>query len=241
MYNLLDYSNKPDLWNLSGERIRERREQLGYTQDSLAEKISEYSRCDRQNVIKWENGKAPINKLIQLGAVCQILECDPEYITCQCDTLRKEYSDPVSRFGLSEDTLGFLEEAETVHRNEIEEWNTYFASTPIEYEKCDSANVIDFIIDNRSILTALKTLLHLTGTSGSRIDLSGFNFKANGNIEKAIKNGGLIASVLNEKTVFHSPLELYRDNKNQFVVTKEQAAYIAEQQLIAEIRKALEK
>lgn len=209
MYNFLDYANRPDLWKLSGERIRERREQLGYTQDSFAEKISDYSRCNRQNVIKWENGKAPINKLIQLGAVCQILECDPEYITCQCDTLRKQFADPAARFGLSEQALEVLEAA----------------PGPEGF-----SSVVDFVLCSENVRQAFRSLLKLNKTIPEKEtgpDLTGDD-------SRLILTGDFDGCLL-PKTDF------YTDPYGQYVVQPEQARYIAEQQLIAEIRKALEK
>lgn len=222
MYNFLDYANRPDLWKLSGERIRERREQLGYTQDSFAEKISDYSRCNRQNVIKWENGKAPINKLIQLGAVCQILECDPEYITCQCDTLRKQFADPAARFGLSEQALEVLEAA----------------PGPEGF-----SSVVDFVLCSENVRQAFRSLLKLNYRILEEDRMIREQFpedyekgqKYSKEIESQLILTGDFDGMIMPKTDF------YTDPYGQYVVQPEQARYIAEQQLIAEIRKALEK
>lgn len=209
MRDFLDYSTDPDLWKLSGSRIAERRKALGLSKIALADRISEITSCDRQTVSAWEHGKAPINKLIQLGAVCQILECDPEYITCQCDTLRKQYADPAARFGLSEQSFSILEE---------------------NLGSKDAAAVADFVLCSDGVRQAFRSLLKLNETlpeKGKAPDPAGDD-------SRLVLTGDFDGCLL-PKTDF------YTDPYGQYVVQPEQARYIAEQQLIAEVRKALGK
>ncbi|MBR7046436.1 MAG: helix-turn-helix transcriptional regulator [Lachnospiraceae bacterium] len=209
MRDFLHYSTDPDLWKQSGSRIAERRKALGLSKIALADRISEITSCDRQTVSAWEHGKAPINKLIQLGAVCKILECDPEYITCQCDTLRKQFADPAARFGLSEQALEVLEAA----------------PGPEGF-----SSVVDFVLCSENVRQAFRSLLWLYETLPEK----GTGPDPAGDDAHVIFTGGF-DGVIMQKTDF------YTDPFGQYVVQPEQARYIAEQQLIAEVRKALEK
>lgn len=209
MRDFLYYSTDPALWKQSGSRIAERRKALGLSKIALAEKISAFTSCDRQTVSAWEHGKSPIIKLIQLGAVCQILECDPEYITCQCDTLRKQFADPVARFGLSEQSLEALEAA----------------PGPEGF-----SSVVDFVLCSENVRQAFRSLLKLNETLPEK----GTGPDPAGDDSRLILTGDFDGMIM-PKTDF------YTDPYGQYVVQPEQARYIAEQQLIAEIRKALEK
>jgi len=223
MYNFLDYSNRPDLWKLSGERIRERRKQMGYrSKEAFAEKISTLIPFKGKIVGTWERGQAPINKVEQLGAVCQILECDPEYITCQCDTLRKQYADPAARFGLSEQSFSILEE---------------------NLGSKDAAAVADFVLCSDGVRQAFRSLLKLN--DGILEKDRAIRERSSKEYEKLQKRRNEIKTqVIFEagfKGTIMSKTDFFTDSYGQYVVQPEQARYIAEQQLIAEIRKALEK
>lgn len=221
MYNFLDYSKRPDLWKVSGKRIRERRKQLGYrSKDAFAEKISTLIPFKGESVGIWERGQAPINKVEQLGAVCQILECDPEYITCQCDTFRKENSDPVSRFGLSEESFKALEketEEKQFTLNHGHEVDEEFGIVGKPYNHFYDTDIVDFILGNKDILSAFRYILDLKAEEAA----------------KGRKNDRF-----DDFENLPSPLRdfFWRENAK-----KNQGLIIAEQQLIAEIRKALEK
>ena len=222
MRDFLYYSTDPDLWKLSGSRIAERRKALGLSKIALADRISEITSCDRQTVSAWEHGKAPINKLIQLGAVCQILECDPEYITCQCDTLRKQYADPAARFGLSEQSFSILEE---------------------NLGSKDAAAVADFVLCSDGVRQAFRSLLKLNDGILEK-DRSIWE-RSSKEYEKLQKRRNEIKTQVIFEAGFKGTImpktDFFTDSYGQYVVHPEQARYIAEQQLIAEIRKALEK
>ena len=223
MRDILYYSTDPDLWKLSGSRIAERRKALGLSKIALADRISEITSCDRQTVSAWEHGKAPINKLIQLGAVCQILECDPEYITCQCDTLRKQYADPAARFGLSEQSLEVLEAASG---------SEGFSS------------VVDFVLCSENVRQAFRSLLKLNYRILEEDRMIREQFPEDYEQSQQHKNDNLGRFALVNGELVLVPVEkldIYGDEFGQYIVDPVQARYIAEQQLIAEIRKALEK
>ena len=224
MCNFLDYSKKPDLWKISGKRIRERRKQLGYrSKDSFAEKISTLIPLNgSESVGIWERGQAPINKVEQLAAVCQILECDPEYITCQCDTLRKEYAEPAARFGLSESAFAVLEQ---------------------DTGKSGFAPVIDFLLNNKEVRQSFRSLLNLH--DGIKAEEKSMTAEEKRSAEEYAKEHDTALIVFNDP---HGKLnfadipktDFYKDSFGQYIVDPGQAVYIAEQQLIAEIRKAIE-
>ncbi len=89
-----------------GNRITNRREEPAkragkLTQEQLAEQLD----ISVRTVINWENGHKHINNVGQLALLSEILECDIEYLTCQCDTLREENQNAVELYGLSEKAL----------------------------------------------------------------------------------------------------------------------------------------
>lgn len=105
MSDFYDYITDSDLWAESGKRIRQLRLKKGITSQ---EKFSDMVGCERRLPGRWETGKAPIIKTADLAMVCRILDCDPDYITCQCDTIRKNNDNIVSVTGLSEDAIEVL-------------------------------------------------------------------------------------------------------------------------------------
>ena len=111
---LLDYSkakNGDAVLIESGNRIANRRRDPNKKAGKLTqEQLAELLECSDRNVKKWENAKTPINSIKDLSALSEILECDIEYLTCQCDTLRKENQNAVELYGLSEHALDILHE-----------------------------------------------------------------------------------------------------------------------------------
>lgn len=215
MVNYLHYLDTPALWKESGSRIRKRRESLGIkSRKAFSEQISKYTACGPDTIKAIESGRESIKRLAPLGAICTVLDCDPEYITCQCDTLRKENADPVQRFGLSEQSFAVLEQ------------NT---------DKEGIAPAIDFVLCSGNVRQALKSLL----TVYESISETETAFPA-GSRPKDSDDTQLIltddfSGMLIPKTDFIT------DPYGQYIVSTKQAAFIAEQQLIAEIRKAFEK
>lgn len=215
MVNYLHYLDTPALWKESGSRIRKRRLSLGIkSRNAFSEQIGKYTACGPDTIKAIESGREPIKRLAPLGAICTVLDCDPEYITCQCDTLRKEYADPVQRFGLSEQSFAVLEQ------------NT---------DKEGIAPAIDFVLCSGNVRQALKSLLAVYES----ISETETAFPA-GSRPKDSDDTQLIltddfSGMLIPKTDFIT------DPYGQYIVSTKQAAFIAEQQLIAEIRKAFEK
>lgn len=112
MSDLYDYINNSDLWKESGNRICSRRKKKNISSQG---KLADLLNVGRELVIDWEKGHQPIIKTADLAALARILEVDPEYITCQCDTLRKENDNIVSVTGLSEKAVRFLKEENDVY------------------------------------------------------------------------------------------------------------------------------
>lgn len=111
MSDLYDYINNSDLWKESGNRICSRRKKKNISSQG---KLADLLNVGRELVIDWEKGHQPIIKTADLAALARILEVDPEYITCQCDTLRKENQNIVSLTGLSEKALEILKNEKDV-------------------------------------------------------------------------------------------------------------------------------
>ena len=212
MSDLFNYCNDPDLWKESGKRIEARRKELGMRfKTDLSKAFSEYSPCTRQQIADWEKGNLCINKITDLATLSRILQCDPEYITCQCDTIRKEYADPVDRFGLSENTLHTLENDVLQSKQNYDpekETQNYF-----------NAYIINFLFEHIEIIEALNDL----------IDISLFPDNDTETVTYKGPDGELIQidNYLNGPPVC------------AYLVNNRQARFIAEQQLIEKLRKVL--
>lgn len=66
-----------------GQRIKEERENLGFSQGELAEACN-LSMNSRQTIAKWESGKQlpPTNDLLKL---CELFKCELGYLLCEAD------------------------------------------------------------------------------------------------------------------------------------------------------------
>ena len=115
MSNVLRINALIDYWNAEedgavliecGKRIIKRRKDPDKRAGKLTqEQLSEQLDLTRKTVGNWEAGHTHIETVGQLAALSEILECDIEYLTCQCDTLRKENQNAVELYGLSEKAL----------------------------------------------------------------------------------------------------------------------------------------
>ena len=215
MVNYLHYLDTPALWKESGSRIRKRRLSLGIkSRNAFSEQIGKYTACGPDTIKAIESGREPIKRLAPLGAICTVLDCDPEYITCQCDTLRKENADPVQRFGLSEQSFAVLEQ------------NT---------GKESIAPAIDFVLCSGNVRQALKSLLTVYESISETETAFPAGSRPKDSDDTQLILTGDFSGMLIPKTDFIT------DPYGQYIVSTKQAAFIAEQQLIAEIRKAFEK
>lgn len=223
---LLDYyrsDSGSDILIESGKRIRGRRKEMKLTQKELLERIRNDAGIKYTSIISgWENGTEKIDKTGQLAALADALQCDPEYITCQCDTLRKEYADPVQRFGLSEQALKVMEAA----------------PGPEGF-----SSVVDFVLCSENVRQAFRSLLKLNDRilekdraiwERSSKEYEKLQKRRNEIKTQVIFGAGFKGTII-------SKTDFLTDSYGQYVIRPEQARYIAEQQLIAEIRKALEK
>ena len=97
-------------WFLIGERIRKNRNEIFHlTQEELSERIERITNkaITRQTIAKWENGD-PIKKPEQIMALCEIFECDAEYLLCECESKRYMSELVAPALGLSEEALDNL-------------------------------------------------------------------------------------------------------------------------------------
>lgn len=225
MFTLLDYWNSDPgsaILSESGRRIVERRNALNIKQKALLEHIRQHAGIKSRTIIsEWEHGKRRIETIGQLAALADLLQCDPEYITCQSDTLRKAYHDPAQRFGLSEQSFAVLEHAP---------------------ERARSAVTASFVLENMEVTLALYSILRLHRDKRmSEPAETLIDFMNDKKEEERLKSGEDVAFIKGGEYSLHHRLDLVKDDNRQYTISQNQAAFIAEQQLIDEIRKALER
>lgn len=228
MFTLLDYWNSvPGSAVLieSGRRIVDRRKALKINQAALLEHIRQHAGIKSRTIIsEWEHGKRRIETVGQLAALADTLQCDPEYITCQCDTIRKEYAGPAERFGLSEKSFSVLEKAVSDRRetetigSEIDIAFGITEATIAAYSPIYDTDIVDFVLGNRGILAAFRYLLEIQKKS-KKHDIDDSNY-------------------------MDFPESLYPRTAKEIRwrnLANNDYRFIAEQKLVEEIRKALEK
>lgn len=83
-----------------GERIRQRRKQIGLTQTELAKRLNPgIDNVMHTQVAKWEKqGTLEVDSLIRL---CNALDCDIDYLLGAIDTPRRATYDVVQKTGIS--------------------------------------------------------------------------------------------------------------------------------------------
>lgn len=85
-----------------GERIRARRAEKGYTQESLADTLAVHEKT----VFAWERGAGCMSDFIP--ALCEILDCDTEYLFGNSPMPHKETATAMDITGLSEKAVDSL-------------------------------------------------------------------------------------------------------------------------------------
>lgn len=127
-----------------GDTLMKRRKACGFrSQANLAEKMvsisqdgDEYSRnieSKRKTISNWEGGKAAPS-LADLIALCNILDCDIEYLIGDIDVPRKETLTAMELTGLSEKTLKTVL---NLHRNNQIDWGLDTLNFLLENEKIE--------------------------------------------------------------------------------------------------------
>ena len=102
-----------------GDRIRQRRNEIGLTQKELAAKINPGTSIEtapHTQVAQWENGKKKpgTDALIRL---CNALDCDMDYILGAIDVPRRAVYDVKEQTGLSDSAVNSLMEAKQRNYN----------------------------------------------------------------------------------------------------------------------------
>ena len=88
-----------------GERLRTLRKSRGYkSQEAFAEAIDV---TERKTVGKWETGEASI-PIKKLAVICDVLDCDLDYLFGKIDTPKNEISDIMKQTGLSEKAANYI-------------------------------------------------------------------------------------------------------------------------------------
>lgn len=241
MSDLYNYCNDPDLWKESGKRIAARRKQLGmrFTTD-LSKALSGYSSSTRQHIAEWEHGEKCINKICDLAALCRILECDPEYITCQCDTLRKENDDPLKRSGLLESSINILSDSIKT----LEEHFDFLTTAPMEkivpfYDSLDDPeDLLPYEDENLSIKRMGKErFIKENNVTAIVINFLLGHYELILTMYEYLK----LAYGLNELTPDTATDNLQYDPMNHgfYYITPTRARFVAEQELIYKLRLAV--
>lgn len=101
-----------------GERIKQRRKQLGLTQTELAKRLNPgIDNVAHTQVAKWEKqGTLEVDSLIRL---CNALDCDMDYLLGGIDTPRRATYDVVQETGLSSDAVDSIIEIKQNDCNEV--------------------------------------------------------------------------------------------------------------------------
>ena len=102
-----------------GDRIRQRRNEIGLTQKELAAKINPVTSIEtapHTQVAQWESGKKKpgTDALIRL---CNALDCDMDYILGAIDVPRRAVYDVKEQTGLSDSAVNSLMEAKQRNYN----------------------------------------------------------------------------------------------------------------------------
>lgn len=88
-----------------GNRLRTLRKKRGYkSQDVFAEAIHV---TERKTVGKWETGEASI-PIKKLAVICDVLDCDLDYLFGKIDTPKNEVCDIMKQTGLSEKAVNYI-------------------------------------------------------------------------------------------------------------------------------------
>ncbi len=119
--------------DLTGQRLREARKNLGYSLEKVAEAcgIQQY-----QTVSKWENGNSipSIDKLIKLS---ELYGCEIGYLLGEYDCKHRSSSEVKAITGLSENAIEHLKEYNFFSRSKIEALNKI-----IEFNQSDIISLI---------------------------------------------------------------------------------------------------
>ena len=97
---------------LVGERIRNTRNQKGYSQDDLLDALSQKDvKLGRNTLSDIENGVMKKLRLDVLCALCELFDCEMGYLLCEYDEAKtRDMSFICEMTGLTEDSVVRLEE-----------------------------------------------------------------------------------------------------------------------------------
>lgn len=130
-------------------RLRTRRRDSGFTScDKLADAIwpNEIGDSMRKKVERWETGKSEPS-VSELQRLCDVLECDPEYLLGTCDTPRTMTKSVMEVTGLSQKA--------------VEALSFFFSTSKTEVESpLASINVISLMLENPSFYHIARELVH---------------------------------------------------------------------------------
>lgn len=91
-----------------GENLRNRRKELGFTQEKLSAVMNNQNRSTtRETISAWESS-ARIPSVDNLIDLCNALDCDMDYLLGKCETAHADAVDIVWKTGLSEKAVELL-------------------------------------------------------------------------------------------------------------------------------------
>lgn len=93
-----------------GNRVRTRREDLGLTQQELADRVN----VSLKTLQNWDRGVNTPKQIKDLLSLCNQLHCDPDYLLLRdLDTPRRATTDIIRATGLSESAVYAIEHIES--------------------------------------------------------------------------------------------------------------------------------
>lgn len=81
-------NSSPSIYTCMGQRIKQRRTTMGYTQDELASKLG----LQKSAIAKYENGRVDNIKRSIIEKMANILECDPSYLIGWTDNVSSAFT-----------------------------------------------------------------------------------------------------------------------------------------------------
>lgn len=159
---------------LIGERIKKRRVEMGYTQKTLAQAMTDVCSggVHEKSIAAWENGEGCKTRYI--SDLCEVLDCDTEYLFGYCATPHKETATVMEITGLSETAVNSLISKKRVTMRPKENDIIVALNAVIE-----SKNGLHFLSTLYDFVFGNYQWVNLFGdnTGSSEISASGFQFQ----------------------------------------------------------------
>ena len=111
-----------------GMRIRERRDKLGMSRKKMSDLMRERgSKVNQKTIESWELGRNDCS-LINIPYICEILDCDTEYLFGNSSTPHKETTTVMETTGLTQKAVEKLTEFEKTQKSEAYTYSDYLSA-----------------------------------------------------------------------------------------------------------------